>query len=136
MGIAIISLELVVATGVNIYGMNNKSKSKISLIASSSPLAGLFAFIGASCCVLPFILLNLGVSTAIIAHLEFFARGKYWFLALALALILAGVFMAYRNGRRPSRRTLVFLVLAALPVIGALILPFFEGDLLRWLKQK
>jgi len=67
--------------------------------------------------------------------LEFFARGKYWFLALALLLILAGFFFAYKNDRRPPRPTLVFLVLAVLFIIGALTLPLFEGDLLRWLKQ-
>ncbi len=116
--------------------MKNNNKKFTGLIAPGGSLAGLFAFVGASCCVLPFILINLGVSSALVAHLNFFALAKIWFLGSAIVLILAGFYLAYRGKNRPPLRTWVFLIIASLLVLSALVLPLFEGDLLRWLKQK
>lgn len=72
-------------------------------------VTGFFALIGASCCVLPLILLNLGVSTAMISNLEFFAVAKPYFLGLTILLIVASFVMAFRNGRRPSGRALTLM---------------------------
>jgi len=116
--------------------MENNNKKITGLIAPGGSLASLFAFVGASCCVLPFLLVTLGVSSTLVAHLNFFARGKIWFLGSAIILIVAGFYLAYKGKTRPPRRTLVFLIVASLLVLSALVLPLFEGDLLRWLKQK
>lgn len=67
-------------------------------LASGSLLGGISAFIGASCCVLPLILFNIGISSALIARLAFFARYKDQFLLGASALIGLGAFFAFRAG--------------------------------------
>jgi len=66
--------------------MNNEKSNRSGLIATGGTLTGMFAVIGASCCILPIILVNLGVS------------------------ILAGIL-----------------------AVGSTILPYYEGDIQRWL---
>jgi mercuric ion transport protein len=93
----------------------------------------MFAVIGASCCILPIILVNLGVSSALVSHLGFFARYRPWFMALTICLVIGGFIYAYRGGRKPSRRVFVFLILAGILAVGSTILPYYEGDIQRWL---
>lgn len=113
--------------------MEKEIQNKSGWFAKGGVLAGVFAFIGASCCILPIILINLGLSSAIVSHLGFLARMRPWFLGLTIILIIAGFIYAFRGGKRPPRRILTFLILATLLAIGAYILPYFEGDLQRWL---
>lgn len=118
--------------------MDNKksNKNKGGLFASGGTLTGLFAMIGASCCILPLMLVNLGVSSALVSHLGFFARYRTGFMALTICLIIGAFIYTYRSGRKPSRRVLVFLTLAAILAIGSMILPYYEGDLQRWLNLR
>jgi len=106
-----------------------ESGSRLAL--GGSMLGGLGAFVGASCCVLPLLLFNLGVSSAVIAQLGFFARYKDIFFYGALGLLFVGMLAAFYRGRRPARRV-VIIFFVALVIIGAsYILPFYEPELLR-----
>lgn len=100
--------------------------------ASGGVLASVFAFIGASCCVLPIILVNLGVSSALVARLGFFARNQALFQWVTLALLGAAVFFAFRNGR-PSLRVIVLIVIGFALVGVAYVLPSYEREILEWL---
>jgi mercuric ion transport protein len=95
-----------------------------------SAIAGL---IGASCCVLPIILFNMGVGSAIIGNLIFFADKTEYFLIGALLFIAVGVIASFWGDRNPGRRAFIMFVLSALIVLFAYILPGFEGDILRLL---
>ena len=118
--------------------MNDKAaitekKKSSSLLAGSGTIAGLFALIGASCCVLPLILVNIGVSTASVAKLAIFARAQPYFMGLSVLLIGAAFIASFWNGRRPSKKVLALLVISGLFVAAAYIMPFYEGQLLRWI---
>lgn len=102
------------------------------LLAGGGLVGGIAAFVGASCCVLPIILFNLGVSSAVIARLGFFARYTDEFLMVSLLFIAAGAFWAFKGGKRPSRGATAMLVMSLLLVGTAYILPFYELDLLRY----
>lgn len=101
-------------------------------LASGGVLASFFAFIGASCCVLPVILVNLGVSTAFVANLGFFARNQALFQWVTVALLTGAVFFAFRSGR-PRPRVIVLLVLGFALAGVAYVLPSFEREILEWL---
>ncbi len=96
----------------------------------ASAIAGL---IGASCCVLPIILFKIGVGSAIIGNLIFFADKTEYFLIGALLFITLGVIASFRGGRRPRRRTIIMFALSVSIVLLAYILPNFEGSILRLL---
>ncbi len=103
------------------------------LIAGSSILSGLAALIGASCCVLPLLLVNLGVGSALVGNLDFFAKVKPYFMGATLVLVAIGFLAAFWGGRRPGKRILTLLVLAAALAVGAYMLPFYEPQILRWM---
>jgi mercuric ion transport protein len=96
----------------------------------ASAVAGL---IGASCCVLPIILFNMGVGSAVIGNLIFFADKTEYFLIGALLFIALGIVASFWGGRKPGKRAIIMFALSALIVILAYFLPSFEGDILRLL---
>lgn len=101
-------------------------------LVGSGLLGGIGAFVGASCCVLPIILFNLGVSSAAIAQLGVFARYTDAFLIASLVFIAFGTFWAFRDGRRPSRGAATMLLVSLFLVGTAFILPNYELDLIRY----
>ncbi|WP_373007016.1 hypothetical protein [Hyphomonas sp.] len=105
-------------------------------LAGGGVLGGVFAFLGASCCVLPILLVNLGVSTALVANLGFFARYKTAFMIIAALLLAGAVVFALRGGQRPKVRFWISVAVAVLLLVGAWILPSYEGELLRWLNLR
>lgn len=110
--------------------VNRQQPSRFNWLANSGLLGAIGAFVGASCCVLPLILFNLGVSSAVIGQLSFFARFREEFLITSVFLIVAGVLFAFRSGRRPSKGATFSLGLAVVLVFAAYLIPFYEGDLL------
>ena len=116
-------------------GKTSKRPKKGGVMAGGSVLSGFAAFVGASCCVLPLILVNLGISTALVGKLAFFARAQHYFMGAAVVLLGAAIIAAFWKGRRPSKRVSITLVLAALLVVVAYIMPFYESQLLRWMSQ-
>ncbi len=110
-----------------------KPQKKTGLVAGGSAISGLAAFIGASCCVLPLILVNLGVSTALVGKLAYFARAQQYFMGAAVALLVLAIAASFWKGRRPSKRVAITLMLATILVLAAYVMPFYEGQLLRWI---
>lgn len=104
-----------------------------ALAGGGGVLAGLGALIGASCCVLPIVLINLGVSAALVSNLAFFAQAKPYFLIAAAVFVAIALVAAARRGRWPRARVLWLLGVAVVLIAGSYLLPMFEGDILRWL---
>lgn len=103
-------------------------------LAGGGLLSGLGALLGASCCVLPVLLAQAGISAALIAQIGVFARVKPYLLAATALLVVAGFVAAYRGGRRPRPRVLIMLAAAALLIAISFALPHFEPALLRMIR--
>lgn len=113
----------------------SSDKKRGGWLASGSVITGFFAFLGASCCVLPIILVNLGASTALVSKLSFFARYQVWFQWITLALLVAATYFAFRNGR-PKVYIIILLELGFLLAIVAYVLPSYEREILKWLNLR
>ncbi len=103
-------------------------------VTGASLLAGLGALIGASCCVLPLLLINLGVSTALIANVAFFAFLKPYLIVLTIILIAVALISSRGRLRGLSKVKMFLIFIAVALVILALILPMYEAQLLRWIR--
>jgi mercuric ion transport protein len=97
-----------------------REHSQTSLLSSLGLVAALGAFVGASCCVLPFALAWAGLAGAWIAHLELFATYRRPLMVVALAVIAAGWWVAVR--RRVAPRVFIILGCATVLVVAALAL--------------
>ncbi|VAV91490.1 hypothetical protein MNBD_ALPHA06-1955 [hydrothermal vent metagenome] len=102
-------------------------------LTGGSAFSGLLAFISASCCVLPILLVNVGISSALVGHLAFFARHRSWFLGFSVLAIVLALAFAFRGGRRPNKMMLVLLIVSSLLIAIAYAMPYFEGTLIRWM---
>ncbi|GAB4522498.1 MAG: hypothetical protein Kow00133_10070 [Amphiplicatus sp.] len=102
-------------------------------LAAGGALAGFGALLGASCCVAPLVLVNLGVSSAAAANLAWLAQARIWLLGAALVFLAASAVMIWRAGRRPSTLMIAAYGATALLVVAALVLPAHEAALLRLL---
>lgn len=103
--------------------------------ARAGTFAGLFALIGSSCCFLPVLLVNLGVSVGLVERLGFFARHRTLMLWVSAALLVLATIMIFRNGR-PRRSVLIWLGVGAIFVGVAYILPNYERELLAWSNRR
>ncbi len=112
-----------------------KTPAPSGWLAGGSLFAGAAALIGASCCVLPIVLVNLGLSGALVSKLAYFARAKDWMLGLSVLLIAGGVVLAAKRGRMGAR-TFALLVAAAVMVAAAYVFPSYEDQILRWLNLR
>ena len=101
-------------------------------LAGSGLVGALGAFVGASCCVLPLILFNLGVSSAIIAQLGFFVRYRDAFMVAALGLLIISAVAFLRSRGGMTRRMIIIHLLAAFLICAAYIIPHYEGALLAF----
>lgn len=109
------------------------SKAAKDVLASTGVLSGLAAFIGASCCVLPLLLINIGLGGAWIANLAFFVYAKPYFLAASILFIVFAFIVAFWGGRTPSRNTLIILCIATVLTGAAYVMPWYEGEIIRFL---
>ncbi|MFP4538663.1 MAG: hypothetical protein ACLFPA_10210 [Dichotomicrobium sp.] len=102
-------------------------------LAGGGAASGFLAFLGASCCVLPLILVGLGVSTTVIAQLGVLVRLQPWLAGAAVVLVGGGIVAAFWRGRRPGRRTIALLLAAAVFVGLSFLIPIYETGIIRWL---
>ncbi len=91
--------------------------------------------LGASCCVLLIILVNLGISSALVANLAILAHAREALMLLTVLLLVAGVVVARRSGRRPCRGFWIALGVGFIFLAAAWILPQHERELLQWIHQ-
>ena len=106
------------------------------VLAGGGLFTGLASLVGASCCVLPLLLVQLGVSAALVAHLDVFARAKPYLMAATAILAGCGFIAAFWGGRRPRRGVLLLLAGAAILVLASIALPYFEDEILRLLPAR
>jgi mercuric ion transport protein len=104
--------------------------------AGGGLFAGFGAFLGASCCILPILLAQAGVSAALLANLAVLARARPFFLAAALLLVVAGIAASFWKGRRPRPRAAILLAAAALMTAGAYVMPHYEREILDWMGRR
>ncbi len=98
--------------------------------------AALGAMIGASCCVLPILLVQAGVSAALVTHLAVFTHLRPYLMALATLMVLAGFIAAFWGGRRPRAWLIIVLTLAAFLVAASHLLPDYERFVLDWIRGR
>lgn len=103
------------------------------LFAGTGALAGLASLIGASCCVLPLLLAQVGLGAALVFQLSFLAKAKPYLLAVLRVLIVAGLIASFWNGRKPRPIVLVMQLGAGAVAIVAEVLPHYEGQIMRWI---
>lgn len=102
-------------------------------LSGSGALGGVAAFIGASCCVLPIMLVQLGIATGLVAKLAWFARWQpYFFWAAAAILALSAALALWRG--RPSRAFWIWWGVGAVFLAAAFVLPNYELQILQWIR--
>lgn len=115
---------------------DTSTRNASGILAGGGILTGLSALMGASCCVLPILLVQIGVSTALIAHLAWFAQAKPYLLGFTAVLILVGFIFAFWRGSQPRPLVLVALIGAGILVAGAIALPHYERELVDWIGSR
>ena len=104
-------------------------------VARAGTFTGLFALIGSSCCFLPVLLVNLGVSVGLVERLGFFARHRTTMLWISVVLLIIATFLIFRNGR-PRTSVLVWLRVGVVMIAVAYIIPSYERELLAWVNKR
>ena len=104
------------------------------LLATGGILSGLLASVGATCCVLPLVLIHLGAGTALAGSLAVFAPLRPWFLLGAAELLIVAGGIAWRRGRLRGG-FLALLIVGGAVLAAALILPAYERELIAWVRS-
>lgn len=97
-------------------------------VAASGFLGGIFSLIGASCCVLPILLVQMGLASGVVARLGWFARWQGVFFWAAAFLLAFSAYIAWRRHNR-SRLFWGFWLAGAVFLGLSAILPLFEWRL-------
>jgi len=109
------------------------SKRATGWFAGAGVLTGFFALLGASCCILPLVLVNIGMGSAFAANLGPLARWREPLIGVTALLLLAALIFAFRGGRRPRARFWISIGVASLLLATAWQRPQHELEILRWL---
>ena len=104
-------------------------------IARAGTFTGLFALIGSSCCFLPVLLVNLGVSVGLVERLGFFARHRTTMLGISVVLLIIAASLVFRKGR-PRTSVLIWLGVGVVMIAVAYIIPNYERELLAWVNKR
>lgn len=134
-------LASVVTTGFTIEHMKWKFNiKKISIL--SSGLASLGAILASSCCIIPIVLFNLGISGAWMANLSVLQPYRIYFITVAILLFMAGLFLFIRSNSKTEKtcnpkdgkrikRMPIMLAITVILIVIAIIWPAIEPYLLR-----
>ena len=119
------------------YHLGDMRSSKTSFIPSSivsggGAVSGFLAFIGASCCVVPILLVHLGGASGLVAKLGFFASWQDWFAWGAISLLALSLTLALRRDS-PGRAFWIWWSVGTVFLAVSLILPNYEMRLQSWL---
>jgi mercuric ion transport protein len=103
----------------------------------SSVIASFLALIGGSCCLLPILFFNFGMSSAWVANLATLKPLRPYMLGISLALLMGGAFLYWRKCSkqcgpcdRPTRGLYLLLIAAVLTAI-AIVWPWIDLKILR-----
>tara|TARA_R110002072_G_scaffold12016_3_gene52927 strand:- start:1806 stop:2132 length:327 start_codon:yes stop_codon:yes gene_type:complete len=100
------------------------------MLQSGGLLGSFLALIGASCCVVPVILVHLGVATGLVAKLNWLARIQPFLLGVSALILIVAAILAVRGGRA-SWTFWIWWGLGAAFLALAVALPQFEFQLQR-----
>lgn len=101
-------------------------------LSGGGALGGLAAFVGASCCVLPILLVQAGLATGLVARLGWFARWQSHIFWSATGLLAAALIAGLWRGR-PGRGFWIWWGVGAVLLVAAFMLPQYEVRLQHWL---
>ena len=120
---------------------NGKDRRLTRWTAGAAILAALG--ICSACCLLPFVLLSLGIAGAWVGVLDSLAPYKWIFIALTAALLGYGFYSVYRKPKnacaagsgcetcRPGRPIRIALWIATLLAVGGIVFEYLEPLLAR-----
>ena len=100
-------------------------------LSSGGVLGGFAAFVGASCCVIPILLVHFGVATGLVAKLGWFVRWQPYFFWTAAGLLAVAASYAIWRGQA-SRSFWIWWVIGTGFLVAAFILPQYEFRLQSW----
>lgn len=117
-------------------------KDKLPVI--SSIVASITAVIGASCCVIPLVLFNLGIGGAWLSNLAVLQPFRPYLIAASILALAIGGYLYWRNRKAtcepcedtPKQKagTIILTIIAVLLIGIAIIWPQIEPDLIRVLR--
>jgi len=120
-------------------------KAKDSLLSIGSAFSSLGAILATSCCIVPIVLVNLGLGGAWVANLAELKPYRMYFIAVAVVFAGIGLFIYIRNLMQPCdacepksffKKIGVPLILSisVLLIALALLLPSVEPYILRMMR--
>ena len=101
-------------------------------LSSGGLLGGFAAFLGASCCVIPILLVHFGVATGLVAKLGWFAQWQPQLFWTSSGLLAAAASYAIWRGQS-SKTFWIWWSVGAFFLVAAYILPQYEFRLQNWL---
>jgi mercuric ion transport protein len=111
-------------------------KSSLPFLRNSATAGGVIgsfaALAGASCCVLPLLLIQAGVATGLVTQLAWFARYKDPIFGIAILALALSIGLSLYSGK-PSKKLIIWWSFAILILIAAYFAPSFELELRQWL---
>lgn len=104
-----------------------------TLTAAGGTLGSAGAFVGASCCVLPVLLVQAGIASGLVARLAWFAQQQAWFFWGAAAALALSLTIALMRGTA-ARAFWLWWIAGALVLAASQILPRYEMIILDWIR--
>ncbi len=104
----------------------------VPLLQGGGILGSFLALIGASCCVVPILLVHLGVATGLVAKLAWLTRFQPILFGVSVLILIVSAVLAIRRGKARW----VFWAwwgVGAFFLTLTILLPFFEFELQRTL---
>ena len=110
------------------------SAKAIPLLHGGGVLGSFLALIGASCCIVPILLVNLGVATSLVAKLAWLTRIQPVLFGISTFILIVAALLALHRG---SARWMfwVWWSVGALFLIMTMLLPLYEFQLQRALLE-
>jgi mercuric ion transport protein len=115
----------------------SSSAKAIPLLHGGGVFGSFLALIGASCCIVPILLVNLGVATSLVAKLAWLTRIQPVLFGISIIILIVAAVLALRRG---SARWMFWAwwSVGALFLILTMLLPLYEFQiqraLLEWMR--
>ena len=103
----------------------------------SGPLSAgssFIALLASSCCVLPILLVQMGMASSLVMHLAWFDQYQDIFFITALAVLMLSMIASLINGLA-SKALIIWWIIGVIFIVSAWTLPHYEFVLQRWLLE-